>query len=156
MFDEIEWLLKVIKHINPPIVLSHNDFNKKNILVKETESSEDFEIFLIDFDWSTYNYRGIDLGQYFSNWGHIEPEFGTGEFPTDEQMIPFIDAYIEEMCQILGDSYAKQEINSRQQLIKEGKVFALMAYIKDVMYSIWKTEMDSSILVSLQNSEHEN
>ena len=147
--SEINWLLKVIEGLdNCPIVFSHNDFNKKNILVKETEGSEDIQIFLIDFDWSSYNYRGVDLGQYFSSWAQIEPDFGSGEFPTDEQMLPFIDAYIEEMSQILGDSYAKQEINSRKQLIKEAKIFSLLSFMKDYMYFIFQIGKGIDILAS--------
>jgi len=144
--SEMDWLREIIEDLKSPPVFSHNDFNKKNILVNERENSEEVQIFLIDFDWTTYNLRGIDLGQYFSSWGQIEPDFGSGEFPTDEQMYVFIDSYIDEMCKIFGDSYSKQEINSRQQLIKEAKIFALISFMKDLMYFIWQFSQNNNVL----------
>ena len=145
IIDEMFWMERVVKELDSPLVFSHNDFNKKNILVKD---SKQLEILLIDFDWSAYNYRGVDFGQYFSSWGQFETDLGSGEFPTDHQMSVFIEAYIKEMCKIFGDSFAEQEINSMKRLIKEAKVFALMAFMKDIMYCIWQTDLNNNILVN--------
>ena len=147
--EELEWVSKIIVKANSPVVFSHNDFGRKNILVKESTDSSDKQIFLIDFDWTNYNSRGVDFGQYFSSWAQNEPDFGSGDFPSDEEMAPLIDAYIEGMSEILGTSFAKQEINSRQQIIKEAKIYTLMAFMKDVMYCIWQTDlMNKEFLVS--------
>ena len=126
VLEEIPWLRKVIVELDSPIVLSHNDFNRRNILIREVDN----EIFFIDFDWSCYSYRGTDIGQYFSNWCQEGWFFDYRPFPTDQQMYPFIDAYIKRMTEIFGKSFPKQEINSRQRLIMESKVFALLFHIQ--------------------------
>ncbi|CAG2108024.1 unnamed protein product, partial [Medioppia subpectinata] len=147
---ETDWFQRAVRDLQSPIVFSHNDFNRRNILIRETRDNNNTtgsaadntdntghtmaDIYLIDFDWSNYNYRGLDFGQYFSRFGQLDTDFGAGDFPTDRQMWPFIDAYIDKMCDIYGNSYAELEINSRDVIIKETKVLALLAYIKDILY----------------------
>ncbi|CAG2166656.1 unnamed protein product [Oppiella nova] len=141
--EEVEWYQRTVTELRSPIVFSHNDFNRRNILIQESDnnnSTDNPDIYLIDFDWSNYNYRGVDFGQYFSRWGQTDTEFGSGDFPADTQMYDFIEAYIQEMTKIYGKSYAQNEINSRERLIKESKVLALLAYIKDILYCMDSTD----------------
>jgi len=111
---ELQWTKKAILASYSPIVFTHCDFNRGNILIRDQkiEFNNNLDIFLIDFDFSSYNYRGIDFGRYFSSWGHKDPMFGFGEFPTDDQMSVFINAYIEESIKLFDNSYAKIEVNS--------------------------------------------
>ena len=148
--QEIDWLKKTMEGLNSPIVLSHNDLNRRNILIKQENGCKELQLYLIDFDWTNYNYRGLDLGQYFACWRQKEVDFGYVDFPSDQQMCVFIDAYINEMTKIFGTSYGKEEINCRQQLIKEAKVFALFSYIKDILYCIHMATItqNKDILVS--------
>ena len=142
LLDEMRWLNGVIKKMDNPIVFSHNDFNRKNILVEKSDDPSQEQIYIIDFDWTNYNYRGIDLGQYFCSWDQSEPEFGVGDFPSDQDMSVFINAYINRMSEIFGESYAKQDINSRERLIKESKIFAMSAYHKDNFYFVWQMSLN--------------
>src|SRR5699024_8669503 len=96
--------------------------------VTNADGSTSKELFLVDFDYATYNYRGYDLGRYFSNYRHEEDMFGNEGFPADEEMNLFLDAYREECGRLQGDHYLQAEINSIEQLIKEAKVFALKAF----------------------------
>ena len=118
--------------LNSPMVFSHNDLNRRNILIKQEDGATEMQLYLIDFDWTNYNYRGLDLGQYFAYWRQKEFDFVYVDFPSDQQMCVFIDAYINEMTKIFGTSYSKEVINCRQQLKKEAKVFALFSYVKDI------------------------
>ena len=141
LLDEMPWIGERVLRVKSPVVFSHNDFNRTNILIRESNDnkSQNLEIFFIDFDYSNYSYRGYDLGKYFSTWAQEIPKYCAGpyvQFPTDTQMSVFIEAYIREMIEINGNSYAKLEINSRERIIKETKMFALLAYIKDCMYCI--------------------
>ncbi|CAG2103512.1 unnamed protein product, partial [Medioppia subpectinata] len=114
---EMAWVREVMVSLNSPVVFSHNDLNRRNILV--TNNNSDVDVYIIDFDWSCYMYRGADLGDYFVNW--CQQDYGPEVFPTDDQMLVFIDAYIRELTAINGNSFAQLEINSRQRLIKEAK-----------------------------------
>jgi thiamine kinase-like enzyme len=143
---ELLWTMEAIFASNSPIVFSHCDFNRGNILIRENSNNNNPEIFLIDFDFSTYNYRGIDIGRYFSSWGHENPMFGVGEYPTDEQMSVFVCAYINESIKLLGNSYSELEINSKENIIKEAKLFTLICYLIDVLFCLYMSTTEESKL----------
>ncbi|CAG2178615.1 unnamed protein product, partial [Oppiella nova] len=84
LLSEMSWLKQTIIDLKSPVVFSHNDFNRKNILIRETndKNSQNIEIFFIDFDFSSYSYRGFDMGIYISGWGQKDLQFGSGDFPT--------------------------------------------------------------------------
>ena len=44
-------------------VLSHNDLNLGNVLVSKNES-----VYLLDFEFSQFNYIGFDIGNFFNEW----------------------------------------------------------------------------------------
>ncbi|CAG2163283.1 unnamed protein product [Oppiella nova] len=102
LIHENSWLERAIHELMSPIVFSHNDFNRRNILIHESPNDQNMDIYLIDFDWTNYSYRGADFGTYFCSWGQRELDFGSGDFPTDTQMYPFIDAYIQEMKYLIS------------------------------------------------------
>ncbi|CAG2181022.1 unnamed protein product [Oppiella nova] len=70
LLAEMAWLRQVVVDLNSPVVFSHNDLNRKNILVVKGDenNNQNLDLYLIDFDWSNYMYRGADLGDYFANW----------------------------------------------------------------------------------------
>jgi thiamine kinase-like enzyme len=143
---ELLWIKNAILASNSPIVFAHCDFNRENILIRENSNNNNPEIFLIDFDFSSFNYRGIDIGRYFSSWGHEDPLFGFGEYPTDEQMSVFVCAYINESIKIFGNSYSESEINSKENIIKEAKLFTLICYLVDALFCLYMSTTDESKL----------
>ena len=137
VFDEMRWVISIISDLKSPMVFSHNDFNRKNILIKESKNSIEDSVFLIDFDWTNYNYRGIDLGRYFSSYAQSEPEFGYADFPSDDEMSVFLKAYINRMTEIFGESYTKQDKNSLETLVKESKIFAMNTYLSQNLFFVF-------------------
>ena len=65
--SEIEYLVGLIAKVDPPVVFSHNDINTGNILVREESECSD-PVVLIDYEFSSYNYRGFDLANHFNEW----------------------------------------------------------------------------------------
>ena len=61
--EEIDWLEQHLKRLNYPIVFCHNDFSQANLLLL-TDRNE-LVIKCIDFECSSYNYRGFDIAQHF-------------------------------------------------------------------------------------------
>lgn len=83
----------------------------------------------VDFDYSTYNFRGYDLGRYFSNYRHVlDNMFSNEGFPSDEEMYLFLNEYQTECSKVQGKFYLEQEINSIEQLVKEVKGTQFTAY----------------------------
>ena len=134
--SQLFWVKKAILRADKILVFSHSDLNRGNILIDE--KSGNLDIFFIDFDFSGHNFRGIDFGRYFSSWKQKDPNFGHEDYPTDQQMYPFIDAYIEEWNRLTGNQFSKNELNSREHIIKEAKLFTLMGVLIDVLFCIWK------------------
>ena len=57
----------MVCQVEAPVVFSHNDINTGNILVKEESDCSD-PVVLIDYEFSSYNYRGFDLANHFNEW----------------------------------------------------------------------------------------
>jgi virulence-associated protein VapD len=142
--EEIEWLENCVKEINSPIVFCHNDFRGSNIMVTESNNnneSENEKIILCDFEYSSYCYRGIDLGSIFAEWGRSWNDFmKLHHFPNDSTIMTFIDEYISESVKILGKEYSTKESNSLEQLLKEVKVFVLVSNMFFVTFVIKSDE----------------
>lgn len=133
-----------MEKVGSPKAFCHCDFNRGNRIVKETikeDGTKEKKIYVIDFDFSNVNYRGLDIGRYFSNYRQIEEMFGYADFPSDDEMKILLVEYREECGRLQGAHYLEQEENSLQQLIREGKVFALFAYI-DFFFCLMLYTMD--------------
>ncbi|XP_045342075.1 choline kinase alpha isoform X12 [Leopardus geoffroyi] len=66
---ELENLRSLLESTPSPVVFCHNDCQEGNILMLEgRENSEKQKLMLIDFEYSSYNYRGFDIGNHFCEW----------------------------------------------------------------------------------------
>lgn len=134
-----KFLKEIRKDCQPPLVFSHSDFNRGNrIVTKRTDKNGNIvsRIQLVDFDYSTTNYRGTDIGRFFSSYKHTDDNFGNEPFPTDEEMKLFLEEYRTECVSIMGDSYDKDPINSIEQMIKEAKIYALVGIFVDFWFCL--------------------
>ncbi|CAG2119199.1 unnamed protein product, partial [Medioppia subpectinata] len=98
---ELEWLKKLIVETDSPVMFTHVDFRGSNIMVTETDG-----IVLCDFEYSCNDYRGFDFGSIFNEWGNAYGKH-FGEFTDDHNIIPFIESYIEESVNIVGQDFAR-------------------------------------------------
>ncbi|RWS23234.1 choline/ethanolamine kinase-like protein [Leptotrombidium deliense] len=64
LFEEIDYFIKIAPSLNSPIVFSHNDFLYDNLLLKSNCGSSNDRILFMDFELSSYNYRGYDIGYF--------------------------------------------------------------------------------------------
>ena len=132
--DEAKWLGLGLEEVKSPVLCTHTDFNRGNVLVKD----DPLEIKLVDLDYSGYNFRGVDFGRYFSCWRQKELLFGFDRFPTDEEMGLFLKAYIKESVNLNGEDYLKKEVNSEAFMIRETKYFTLIAYFIDSAFLVYQ------------------
>lgn len=72
--EEIEFLKSEMPKSEESKVFSHNDLLANNVLINKER-----QFFFIDFEYSSYNYRTYDIGNYFmeSQWNYeiTEPPF---------------------------------------------------------------------------------
>lgn len=133
-FDEI---LKFAQSLKSPIVYSHNDICFANIL-----KLDENDLMIIDYEDSSYNYRGFDIGTYFSSFmfnscnNDSYPYFNyyPDAFPSEEDQICFVNSYIDEYKIKLKQSDSKNSENilktlNTEQLLLEGRVFACLFHL---------------------------
>lgn len=118
------------------IVFSHCDFNHLNLLVSTNPTTSKSEVCFIDFDFSTFFYRGADLGRYFVDC--MQPEqFHPNDLVEDKVMLQFFDWYRAESGRIHGAQYLEDAKNSPQVLLREAKLFALYAFLVDIVFCVY-------------------
>ncbi|XP_046299572.1 choline/ethanolamine kinase isoform X3 [Marmota monax] len=65
--DEMANLRKLLDSTPSPVVFCHNDIQEGNILLLSEPENAD-SLMLVDFEYSSYNYRGFDIGNHFCEW----------------------------------------------------------------------------------------
>ncbi|CAM2098842.1 unnamed protein product [Caretta caretta] len=66
---EMGSLRELLESTPSPVVFCHNDVQEGNILLLAgRESHPSDKLMLIDFEYSSYNYRGFDIGNHFCEW----------------------------------------------------------------------------------------
>ncbi|KAM9376975.1 choline/ethanolamine kinase [Pholidichthys leucotaenia] len=137
---ELESLRALLAATPSPVVFCHNDVQEGNILVLEDRkhlSSE--KLILIDFEYSSYNYRGFDFGNHFCEWMYdytydkwpfykATPE----DYPTREQQLLFIRSYLAEQGQHSGTDVDQTEIE--EAMIIEANRYALASHF---LWGLW-------------------
>lgn len=135
--QELEWLKNVIQNGNFPVVFCHNDMNEGNILLKDDVKPE---LVVIDYEFSSYNYRAFDLANHFLEWtfdytnGSYPFYFCTKEqFPTTEQSQEFLSTYLKKLYELDCKDVAVSKTDI-EALEKEVKVFVMVSHL---YWSLW-------------------
>lgn len=122
-----------------PVVFCHNDVQEGNILMldgRDPDSSD--KLMLIDFEYSSYNYRGFDFGNHFCEWvydyTHDSWPFykaNLDNYPNREQQLHFFRNYLSEGKNGECGDQAKLE-----EMITEANRFALASHFFWGLWSI--------------------
>uniref|UniRef100_A0AAQ5XX26 Ethanolamine kinase n=1 Tax=Amphiprion ocellaris TaxID=80972 RepID=A0AAQ5XX26_AMPOC len=137
---ELESLHALLAATPSPVVFCHNDVQEGNILMLEdTDHNTTDRLMLIDFEYSSYNYRGFDFGNHFCEWiydyTYNEWPFykATPEnYPTRDQQLLFIRSYLAEKRRHL-DSVIDQT-QMEDDLIIEANRYALASHF---LWGLW-------------------
>ncbi|KAM4783142.1 choline/ethanolamine kinase isoform 2-T2 [Cyanocitta cristata] len=68
--QEMRSLRDLLESTPSPVVFCHNDVQEGNILLLAGREGCSDRLMLIDFEYSSYNYRGFDLGNHFCEWAY--------------------------------------------------------------------------------------
>ncbi|KND02474.1 uncharacterized protein SPPG_09071 [Spizellomyces punctatus DAOM BR117] len=134
---EIDELEAKLSNIGSPIVFAHNDAQYGNILRKNKDGS----IIVVDYEYSSVNYRGYDFGNHFCEWAadyhspnphlmHFE------KYPTQSEQLSFFSAYLD--AQIEAGDVPPPSPSTRasllDQMYKETNKFALCSHL---LWGLW-------------------
>ncbi|XP_017261049.1 choline/ethanolamine kinase [Kryptolebias marmoratus] len=137
---ELESLHALLASTPSPVVFCHNDVQEGNILMLEDEDHSLTEkLMLIDFEYSSYNYRGFDFGNHFCEWmydyTYNEWPFYKAtpdNYPTREQQLRFIRSYLAEQRKDTDCTTDQTQIE--ESMIIEANRYALASHF---LWGLW-------------------
>ncbi|XP_057693341.1 choline/ethanolamine kinase isoform X1 [Corythoichthys intestinalis] len=137
---ELKNLRELLAATPSPVVFCHNDVQEGNVLIldKKDQSRTD-RLMLIDFEYSSYNYRGFDFGNHFCEWMYdytysqwpfykATPE----DYPSREQQLHFIRSYL--LGQRSGFEPSVDQRQIEEDLIIEANRYALASHF---LWGLW-------------------
>ncbi|XP_014826630.1 PREDICTED: choline/ethanolamine kinase [Poecilia mexicana] len=144
---ELKSLRSLLAATPSPVVFCHNDVQEGNILILEDRDHTLTEkLMLIDFEYSSYNYRGFDFGNHFCEWTYdytwnewpfykVTPE----NYPTREQQLHFIRSYLAEQSRHTKSDLDQTQIE--EDMIIEANRYALASHFLWGLWSIIQAKL---------------
>ncbi|KAM4618594.1 choline/ethanolamine kinase isoform 2-T2 [Polymixia lowei] len=137
---ELESLRLLLAETPSPVVFCHNDVQEGNILKLEDRDHTSTErLMLIDFEYSSYNYRGFDFGNHFCEWmydyTHNQWPFYKAtpdNYPTREQQLIFIRSYLTEHG--TRTENAEDQTQLEEDMLLEANRYALASHF---LWGLW-------------------
>lgn len=137
---ELKSLRALLAATASPVVFCHNDVQEGNILMLDDRDHTSTErLMLIDFEYSSYNYRGFDFGNHFCEWMYdytynewpfykVTPE----NYPTREQQLHFIRSYLAEQHRDSKSDLDQTQVE--EDMIIEANRYALASHF---LWGLW-------------------
>ncbi|XP_005067160.1 LOW QUALITY PROTEIN: choline/ethanolamine kinase [Mesocricetus auratus] len=146
--DEMGNLRKLLDATPSPVVFCHNDIQEGNILLLSEPKGDD-NLMLVDFEYSSYNYRGFDIGNHFCEWvydyTYEEWPFYKArptDYPTRGQQLHFIRHYLAEAQK--GQTLSEEEQKKlEEELLTEVNWYALASHFFWGLWSILQASMST-------------
>ncbi|XP_045728185.1 choline/ethanolamine kinase isoform X1 [Mirounga angustirostris] len=146
--DEMGNLRKLLDSTPSPVVFCHNDIQEGNILLLSEPENTD-RLMLVDFEYSSYNYRGFDIGNHFCEWvydyTHEEWPFykaQPADYPTRGQQLHFIRHYLAEVKK--GETISQEEQRKLEEdMLVEANRYALASHFFWGLWSILQASMST-------------
>ncbi|XP_040266181.1 choline kinase alpha isoform X4 [Bufo bufo] len=148
---EMANLRAILEATHSPVVFCHNDCQEGNILLLDgRENSEKQKLMLIDFEYSSYNYRGFDIGNHFCEWMYDYtyekfPFFKANfsKYPTKKQQLHFISIYIREFQPRFENLSNEERSKVENDMLIEINRFALASHFFWGLWSIVQAKISS-------------
>lgn len=127
--DEISSLRHALLEVQQPspIVYAHNDLLAGNILINLQDRER---IYLVDFEYSGYNYRDFDIGNFFCEamGGTADGFVDVSKYPSAEKQALFCRTYLSRVAANNGDSVKPTE-SDVQSLAHSANRYGLLAHL---------------------------
>ncbi|XP_073328215.1 choline kinase alpha isoform X2 [Pagrus major] len=149
--QEMEILKSLLESTHSPVVFCHNDCQEGNILLlKGRQSSDKQKLMLIDFEYSSYNYRGFDIGNHFCEWTY---DYNCDEFPffkvnpqaypSKAQQLLFIESYLRESDPGFDNLSEEDQMKMKEELYVEVNRFSLASHFFWGLWSIIQARLST-------------
>ncbi|KAM7019908.1 choline kinase alpha isoform 2-T2 [Passerculus sandwichensis] len=149
--QEMQNLRAMLEATSSPVVFCHNDCQEGNILLLEgRESSENQKLMLIDFEYSSYNYRGFDIGNHFCEWMYDYsyekyPFFKASvlKYPSKKQQLHFLSSYLSAFHDGFENLSNEEKSELEEVVLVEVNRFALASHFFWGLWSIIQAKISS-------------
>ncbi|XP_046775170.1 choline kinase alpha isoform X4 [Gallus gallus] len=149
--QEMKNLRAMLEATSSPVVFCHNDCQEGNILLLEgRENSEKQKLMLIDFEYSSYNYRGFDIGNHFCEWMYDYtyekyPFFKASvlKYPSKKQQLHFISSYLSAFQDGFENLSNEEKSKLEEDMLVEVNRFALASHFFWGLWSIIQAKISS-------------
>ncbi|XP_065259829.1 choline kinase alpha isoform X2 [Emys orbicularis] len=149
--QEMKSLRSMLEATSSPVVFCHNDCQEGNVLLLEgREDSEKQKLMLIDFEYSSYNYRGFDIANHFCEWMYDYtyekyPFFKASflKYPTRMQQLHFISSYLTAFQNGFENLSNEDKSKTEEDMLMEVNRFALASHFFWGLWSIIQAKISS-------------
>ncbi|XP_062475137.1 choline kinase alpha-like isoform X2 [Pezoporus occidentalis] len=149
--QEMKNLRTMLEATSSPVVFCHNDCQEGNILLLEgRENSENQKLMLIDFEYSSYNYRGFDIGNHFCEWMYDYtyekyPFFKASflKYPSKNQQLRFISSYLSAFHDGFENLSNEEKSKLEEEVLIEVNRFALASHFFWGLWSVIQAKISS-------------
>ncbi|XP_032077657.1 choline/ethanolamine kinase [Thamnophis elegans] len=148
---EMHSLRTLLEATPSPVVFCHNDVQEGNILLLAgREASSTDRLMLIDFEYSSYNYRGFDLANHFCEWvysyAHDEWPFykaSLEKYPSRQQQLHFIRCYLQEAGGKADPPSPEEQERLEAKMLLEISRFTLASHFFWGLWSILQAKIST-------------
>ncbi|KYR00596.1 hypothetical protein DLAC_02615 [Tieghemostelium lacteum] len=122
----IEFLKNRYQNESKHVTFCHNDLIPRNMIY----DNDNDQVRFIDFEYSGYNYRGYDLGNFFCEFSGLDLDYS--RYPTEETQKLFLKYYLS--FQHGYNDISMVDSNELHQLYIEANHFTLVSHL---MWGFW-------------------
>ncbi|KAM3761928.1 hypothetical protein ACB098_01G305400 [Castanea mollissima] len=127
--DEIVELKELTGLLNAPVVFAHNDLLCGNLMVNDEEE----KLYLIDFEYGSYNYRGFDIGNHFNEYAGYDCDYSL--YPNKDEQYHFFRHYLQP------DNPLEVPDKDLEALYVESNTYMLASHLYWALWGIIQAKM---------------
>lgn len=108
----------------------------------ETTREPEADLFIIDFEYCAYNYRGFDLANHFLEWtfDYSNPEYPfyhhcADRYPTQRERIDFINVYLRRLRD--DDLHDSDCLTSTEEIDAVESELHVCSMLSHLFWSLW-------------------
>ncbi|MBA0647194.1 hypothetical protein Goklo_015100 [Gossypium klotzschianum] len=87
--EEATQLKELTELFSASVVFAHNDLLSGNLMLNDEQD----KLYIIDFEYGSYNYRGYDIGNHFNEYAGYECDYSL--YPSKEEQYHFLRHYLQ-------------------------------------------------------------
>ena len=144
----VTYFTETVKQNQGVVVFCHNDVQEGNLMFSNRNERGN-PVQMINFDYSSYNLRGYDIGNHFCEWMY-DYSYGSwpyfkhsfDNFPTEAQQVAFVKAYLE----VVFKHHPEKKQNKKwsvDYILNEAKHFALMSHLFWALWAVVQAKLSN-------------